>query len=443
MSNERQPYSTWEDTFDDARKAKDISDSTDIAEGSIPVIKWDNTTAQANDVIVWRHPKQDFPFTTQLLVSHSQVALFENEGQIVPYLPGHETLNESNNTPLKFWQRLRTKRSGGESSFHCNVYFVNMVHLHDLKFGTANPIQMVDPVEGVNIHVRAAGLFGAHIDNDDKDGVGVIKFFTKVVGTRGMYTKQDLAEYLRGKIVERVTDLLGKTIIDKNISALQISAKIAELSSSLQEQMTPFFADYGICIDNFSFTTVNVPDEDLNEVNASKIAAKKMELESISMAKKRALEGYTYQQERGFDVLGTAAGNEATAGQLMGAGMGLGMGFGFGGAMGNVAQNMFGSMNYPPQQGFPQQGFPQQAYPQQGFPQQGGAPQGFVQQQPAQPSAAPQAAMQKCPVCNADVPAGAKFCLNCGQKLAAACPNCGAEIVPGAKFCLSCGTKLN
>ena len=414
---------------------------------TIPVIKFDDTSAEANDIIVWRHPEQDFPFTAQLLVSHSQVALFENEGQVIPYLPGHVTLKESNNTPLGFWQKIRKHFSKGESSFHCNVYFVNMVHLQDLKFGTSNPIQMVDPVEGVNIHVRAAGLFGAHINNDDKDGVDVIKFFTKVTGNRGVYTKRDLAEYLRGKIVERVTDLLGKTIIEKNISALQISAKIAELSSSLQEQMTPFFDDYGVCIDNFSFTTINVPDEDLNEVNASKIAAKKMELESEAIARKRAREGYSYQQERGFDVLGTAAGNEATMGQMMGAGMGLGMGFGFGGTMGNLAQNAFGSMNYPPQaypqQGFAQQAYPQQGFPQQGFPQQGAVQQGFAQQ-PVQQSATPQAAMQKCPACNADVPAGAKFCLSCGQKLGAAtCPGCGAEIVPGAKFCLNCGTKLN
>ncbi|HET9497003.1 MAG TPA: adenylate/guanylate cyclase domain-containing protein, partial [Candidatus Limnocylindria bacterium] len=47
-----------------------------------------------------------------------------------------------------------------------------------------------------------------------------------------------------------------------------------------------------------------------------------------------------------------------------------------------------------------------------------------------------------CPTCGtANVP-GAKFCVECGSKLAAACPNCGTANVPGAKFCLECGTNL-
>ncbi|HSF02810.1 MAG TPA: adenylate/guanylate cyclase domain-containing protein, partial [Solirubrobacterales bacterium] len=47
-----------------------------------------------------------------------------------------------------------------------------------------------------------------------------------------------------------------------------------------------------------------------------------------------------------------------------------------------------------------------------------------------------------CPTCGtANVP-GAKFCVECGSKLAAACPTCGTANQPGAKFCLECGTSL-
>jgi class 3 adenylate cyclase/tetratricopeptide (TPR) repeat protein len=47
-----------------------------------------------------------------------------------------------------------------------------------------------------------------------------------------------------------------------------------------------------------------------------------------------------------------------------------------------------------------------------------------------------------CPACGTANPAGAKFCLECGSKLAAGCPNCGAAYPAGAKFCLECGTRL-
>ncbi|MDO8475150.1 MAG: adenylate/guanylate cyclase domain-containing protein [Candidatus Rokubacteria bacterium] len=47
-----------------------------------------------------------------------------------------------------------------------------------------------------------------------------------------------------------------------------------------------------------------------------------------------------------------------------------------------------------------------------------------------------------CPACRHDNPERAKFCLECGQRLAAACPQCGTELPPAAKFCLECGHQL-
>ena len=49
-----------------------------------------------------------------------------------------------------------------------------------------------------------------------------------------------------------------------------------------------------------------------------------------------------------------------------------------------------------------------------------------------------------CPTCSAANPAGAKFCVECGTRLAAACPSCGATTnPPGARFCAECGTRLD
>ncbi|MFQ9179759.1 MAG: zinc ribbon domain-containing protein [Eggerthella lenta] len=46
-----------------------------------------------------------------------------------------------------------------------------------------------------------------------------------------------------------------------------------------------------------------------------------------------------------------------------------------------------------------------------------------------------------CPKCSAQVPAGSKFCLECGEKLGGGfCAQCGATLPPSAKFCPECGT---
>lgn len=83
---------------------------------------------------------------------------------------------------------------------------------------------------------------------------------------------------------------------------------------------------------------------------------------------------------------------------------------------------------------------------------------GFAPTAPAQ-TASPEA---KCAKCGATLPANAKFCLECGEKVAPAvpadmivcpecgntvtkgkfCPECGKDLVPSAKFCLECGEKL-
>jgi ABC-type oligopeptide transport system substrate-binding subunit/class 3 adenylate cyclase len=44
-----------------------------------------------------------------------------------------------------------------------------------------------------------------------------------------------------------------------------------------------------------------------------------------------------------------------------------------------------------------------------------------------------------CPQCGTENPAGAKFCFECGARLAVACPLCGTTLPMQAKFCPECG----
>src|SRR3984893_13595750 len=44
--------------------------------------------------------------------------------------------------------------------------------------------------------------------------------------------------------------------------------------------------------------------------------------------------------------------------------------------------------------------------------------------------------------CNAENPAGKKFCGDCGAALANLCPKCGADNPAGKRFCGECGTAL-
>ncbi|MEM5428790.1 adenylate/guanylate cyclase domain-containing protein [Cupriavidus oxalaticus] len=48
----------------------------------------------------------------------------------------------------------------------------------------------------------------------------------------------------------------------------------------------------------------------------------------------------------------------------------------------------------------------------------------------------------RCTNCESENPAGARFCEQCGQRLAQICPQCGHESGPAAKFCGGCGALL-
>src|ERR1044072_5189120 len=48
-----------------------------------------------------------------------------------------------------------------------------------------------------------------------------------------------------------------------------------------------------------------------------------------------------------------------------------------------------------------------------------------------------------CASCGTENPAGARFCMNCGNALERRCPNCGTPAPGEARFCMNCGTALD
>lgn len=407
---------------------------------SVDVIKWEPETDQEASVIVHKFQYEDFPNGSYLIVGPSQMAIFTNnlnagdsEGngesgraQLCTFIGPCKIKLDTGDSRFSLFRNVSHALTGGESAFHSTVYFVNTTYMNDLSWGTQAPVVVVDPEEDVNVHVRAFGLFGVHIEQVDttRAEVQARKFLQKVVGTRADYTRDELITFMRAKILEYVPNLLANHIIREKIGVLKLSAYLTDFSKAIYDQLIEHFDSFGLTLDNFSFHNINVPDADLEIINQAKIqrktdqikaegAAVKMDIESAARARMREREGYTFQQEQSFNVLKSAAENEGTASNLMGAGMGLGMGFGVGGAfqagMGNIIQ--------------------------QAMPAKENS-----QVQPTAPSSG-----KKCVKCGAENAEQAKFCLNCGEKFVAAeihCPECGEKLVPGAKFCMNCGHKI-
>jgi membrane protease subunit (stomatin/prohibitin family) len=112
------------------------------------------------------------------------------------------------------------------------------------------------------------------------------------------FDRQKLVSYFKGLMLTRVKDSIAKQLVREKISILEISANLNSISQGLHDEMREEFTPYGVKLVNFFINSINTR--------------------------------YSYQQERTFDTMQTAAGNEGTAGGMMGAGMGMGMGVGMG-----------------------------------------------------------------------------------------------------------------
>lgn len=283
----------------------------------IDLVKWDGTP----NIVAWKYPSTELSTWTQLIVNESQEAFLVRGGVYDgPFGAGRHTLSTEN---LPLLRSLIGIPFGGKSPFSAEVWYVNRVTNLDVKWGTADAIPLQDPKYGIMIPVRAFGQYGIRI-------VDSKRFLLKLVGTLPGFDVDTLSSYLKGVLITRIKTEIATCIARAGISILEVATQLDALSASLKAALIPELAEYGVALAQFNIHSINVPENDEAVITLRKALAKRAEMGII---------GFTYQQERSFNVMETAAGNEGTPGGVMGAGLGLGMGIGMGPSIGsNFAQ---------------------------------------------------------------------------------------------------------
>ncbi|MDR1643724.1 MAG: SPFH domain-containing protein [Clostridiales bacterium] len=307
-----------------------------------------------NTTFVWKHPVEDFNTGAQLIVHESQEAIFFMNGQMLGlYEKGLHTL-ETQNMPLvgKFF----SCPTGGETPFHCELYFINMVEQLAIKWGTDSKVEYIDPAYGFPLQIGASGEMSLRVENSRQ-------LIAKVVGTEGGMSQSGLTRIFRAFLMTKIKTYLAKLIKDEKINIFEIDEHLVRVSGELHEQLTPDFSNYGIALERFFLTTVVKPEEDrqyqrFKELHFRQFAdvkeaqlrqqlgvidqqtqAQRMLIEASALAQKRVIEGYSYQDERSFDVAEKVASNEAV-GQIGNIGVGIGMVSGLGGVVGTTVGGM-------------------------------------------------------------------------------------------------------
>lgn len=313
------------------------------------VIKYegDNTT------FIWKHPCEDFNSLTQLIVHESQEAIFMMNGQALDLFGAGRYTLETQNIPLI--GKALNLPTDGKTPFHCEVYFINKTEQMAVKWGTDSKVQFMEPTYNFPISIGASGEMSLRADDSRK-------LLIKLVGTENILTQENLTRYFRAFLMTKVKSYIAQVIREQKISIFEIDERINDISAALLKMLKPDFDDYGISLERFFITTIVKPDGESTyekfkslhfrqyaDIAEAKIRqqtavidaetqAQRTVIESQAMATKRQQEGYTYQQERGFDVVQDVAQNEAV-GQFTNMGVGFGTMAGVGGAVGGVVGN--------------------------------------------------------------------------------------------------------
>jgi membrane protease subunit (stomatin/prohibitin family) len=365
----------------------------------LEVLEWFDESGKE---LVHRLPEEgsgEIKFGAQLTARESQVAVLFYKGKALEaFRPGRHTLKTAN---IPILTKIASLPWGLTSPLRAEVYFVNMKVFTNLKWGTRDPVAFKDSELGL-IRLRAFGVFNIQV-------VQPILFINRLVGTQGIYTTEEIEEYLNRVIVSRFNDYMGETID----TILNLPSKYDELSKGLSNRLQNDFTHFGLGLTDLYTNAITPPPEveqaidDRSRMGVFQDMDKLMQMKAAMAMEKAA----------------TAEGGAAS-------GMGMGMGV----MMPAMLSRYFDAAKAgePSQETF--------LCPECKFTI------------PANAKFCPQCGHQlvvflKCAHCGKNLTPNAKFCSRCGHTVdekppAKACPKCGEENLPDSVYCNHCGEKL-
>ncbi len=211
-------------------------------------------------------------------------------------------------------------------------------------------------------------------------------FLKELFGTNSSFTTEDITNYLRSMLVSAISD----TIAESKISALDLASNLMEFNKTVKSAVKEHLSSLGLTVTNCIIENISFPESVEKAIDTRSslgVLSDKMD---------------TYVKYQSAEAIRDAAKNPGVAG--MGTQIGTGV------ALGEMLK------------------------------------QSLTTPTPKTEDSSSQSSGKICPKCGSNNKTTAKFCFECGEKLATKqgsfCPECGAKVPTSAKFCPECGTKI-
>ena len=201
------------------------------------VIEWANARS---DDIVWRYPVEDITWGAQLIVQEYQMAIFFRDGKAYDiFTAGRHTLTTLN-LPLLTSLLTRLAGFGGNKPFKAGVIFIS-TKIFAGKWGTRAQTTELAPLQ-------VYGQFWFKVESAPL-------FVNEVIGGQNAYTTEDVNNFLRGFLNEKIIDELS------HYDLITVFTRLDETSVIVKNTLIDYFKRVGIELTDMRFEGIDTTPE--------------------------------------------------------------------------------------------------------------------------------------------------------------------------------------
>ncbi len=201
------------------------------------VIEW--TNARADDII-YRYPSEDITWGAQLIVKEYETAVFFRDGKAYDVFDaGRHTLTTLN-LPLLTSLLTRLAGFGGNKPFKASVIFIS-TKVFNGKWGTRAQTTELAPLQ----------VFGQFLFKIEDPSL----FVNEVVGGQNAYATEDVNNFLRGFLNERIIGELS------HYDLVTVFTRIDETSVIVKNSVIDYFKRLGIELTDLRFEGIDTTPE--------------------------------------------------------------------------------------------------------------------------------------------------------------------------------------